>query len=91
MPQAARAPAVTSATSGPGGVLTTTTDGTDRQLWWSADATTWWQVDVPAAPLGKGDSALAVASSDTAVLLVADGGDGGQAWIAGWIELHEPQ
>ncbi|KAA1424280.1 hypothetical protein [Nocardioides antri] len=85
-PEAPGAPAVTSATSGPGGVLTTVTDGAVSELWGSVDGTTWSRVELPAAPAG--DGALAVASSDAAVLLVADGGDGSQAWIAHWPDLE---
>lgn len=90
-PEAPGAPAVMSATGGPGGALTTVTDGAVSQLWGSVDGRTWSPVELPAALVGVGDTALAVASSGATVLLVAGDADGSGAWIARWPDLDRPR
>ena len=81
-PEARGALTVTSAAGGPGGVLTTVTHGTVSQLWGSVDGSTWSPVETPESP-------VAVASSGTEVLVLADAGDGGQAWIVQWPDLAQ--
>ena len=62
----------------------TTSDGVRYALWHSADGDDWTRVDTPATPPETGgDHVLSVAADGSEVLLLADDGDGGRAWIAG--------
>lgn len=64
-------------------LLTTVSTGATHQLWSAADSgRRWRQVDLPAAVTAGPESALAVAAEDAIVLLVADDGQAGRAWIS---------
>lgn len=92
-PDARAAPFVTSAVSvagsAPGSesssVLATLSDGASYAMWASSDAgASWRRVAVPSEPTTAGDHIMAVAASGSEVLLLADDGTSGRAWLARW-------
>jgi hypothetical protein len=76
-------PFVASAASGSDGIWATTSDGDRYALWHSTDGASWTRVATPArAPATAGDHTLAVATADAGLVLVADDGRRGRAWVS---------
>ena len=76
-------PFVASATTDPGGIWATTSDGTRYALWHSADGDRWTRVDTPAStPSTAGDHTLAVAAADVGMVLLSDDGRRARVWTA---------
>lgn len=64
------------------GVLATVSTGADYELWLLGGDETWQRLDVPLTPQTAGDHALAVGGGGSALVLVADAGEGGRLWTA---------
>lgn len=86
-PGASRAPRVTGLATSRGAVLAVVSDGARFQLWGSSDGTTWRPVELPLTLAANAEQALAVGSSRSGVVLLADTGDGSRAWRAQWPDL----
>ncbi|SCE91536.1 hypothetical protein GA0074695_2118 [Micromonospora viridifaciens] len=72
------------ASVGGGGLVAVTADGSGHGLWFSVDAGgSWRPVMVPVAVPDAGGAAVAVASDEDRVVLVADDGAGARAWWTG--------
>ena len=78
-----RAPYVSGLAAANGSTLVSVNDTARFQLW-AADGDGWREVGTPTRPAVTGDTQLTVAGAGTTVLLLADDGTSGRAWIADW-------
>ncbi|NYJ00849.1 hypothetical protein HNR19_001547 [Nocardioides thalensis] len=88
--EARRAPGVASLTTDGTAMLTVVSDGARFHLWGSPDGVAWAPIELPLDLEATAEQALAVASSRSGVLLVADTGDGSRVWQAPWPGLGTP-
>lgn len=64
------------------GVVAAVSDGTDYGLWASLNGKRWREVTVPVVPTTGGERVMTAVGSDTQLLLLADDGKAGTAWLA---------
>jgi hypothetical protein len=62
-------------------LLATIADGTEHQLWASADGTVWQQIAVPLTVTVAAGQTLSISAVDQRILLIADDGQGSRAWV----------
>ncbi|HEX6074777.1 MAG TPA: hypothetical protein VFZ32_05855 [Micromonosporaceae bacterium] len=65
-----------------GGVVAAVSDGAGYSLWSSRDGSRWREVTVPVTPKTGGERILTAIGSDAQLLLLADDGKAGTAWLA---------
>jgi hypothetical protein len=65
-------------------LLVSVSDGTRFGVWTGAPTGRWTEVRTPARPTATGDHQLTVAGAGGSVLLLADDGTTGRAWLARW-------
>jgi hypothetical protein len=75
-------PFVSGLTAAGKGVVAAVSDGTEYGLWASRNGKRWREVTVPVTPTTGGERVMTAVGSDTQLLLLADDGKTGAAWLA---------
>jgi len=83
------APFVSGLAVAAGNALATVVDGAQFRLWAETGDHDWRAVRTPTRPANNGDDQLTVASDGSTVLLLADDGAAGRAWVATWSDVSE--
>jgi hypothetical protein len=81
-PAGSASPFISGLTTAGAGVVAAFSDGTGYGLWASRDGNRWREVTVPVAPTTGGERIMTAIGSDTQLLLLADDGETGTAWLA---------
>jgi hypothetical protein len=81
------APFVSGLTANEETALVTASDGSRFHLWAEGENERWREVTTPIQPRNAGDAQLTVTADDDTVLLLADDGTSGRAWVADWNTL----